>query len=178
MQANIGFDDEGVKLFDFGFARNVEECVPEEICGSPRYLAPEVVAGKGYSLKVDVYSFGVLFFEVCSLEVPFKDHFDSQYNIKQSFSTLSWRRKLVKTFNRCRGKNSDTRSQHHQVVLEEFYRRVVETELRPMDHLEPTVIPCPLIRSLIEECWHTDAEKRPTFQEIVSRLEDMLSSRE
>ena len=63
-------------------------------------------------------------------------------------------------------------------MLEEFYRRVVETELRPMDHLEPTVIPCPLIRSLIEECWHTDAEKRPTFQEIVSRLEDMLSSRE
>jgi len=175
MKANIGFDDQGVKLFDFGFARYVEECDPEEICGSPRYLAPEVVAGKGYSLKVDVYSFGVLFFEVCSLKVPFKEYFDNDHNSKRSFSTLSWGKKLVKTPNRCRSKkNSDHRLQQHQVMLNEFYRRVTETELRPMDDLEPPVLPCPLIRSLIKECWHTDTEKRPTFQEIVPRLEALL----
>jgi serine/threonine protein kinase len=173
---NVGFDnDQGVKLFDFGFARNVEECDPTIICGSPRYLAPEVVAGKGYSLKVDVYSFGVMFFEVCSLKVPFKEYFDNDGNSKRSFSTLSWGKKLVKTPNRCRSKkNSDHRLQQHQVMLNEFYRRVTETELRPMDDLEPPVLPCPLIRSLIKEYWHTDAEKRPTFQEIVPRLEALL----
>ena len=31
-----------VKLFDFGMARHVGECDPGEICGSPRYMAPEV----------------------------------------------------------------------------------------------------------------------------------------
>ncbi|MGK3737931.1 MAG: serine/threonine protein kinase [Bacillariaceae sp.] len=176
---NIGFDDDGnVRLFDFGFARSVEECDPKEICGSPRYLAPEVVAGKGYSLKVDVYSFGVLFFEVCSLKVPFKEYFDNNHtNSKRSFYTLSLWKKLVKNHSRCRRKNTDTILQQRQLMTKEFYRCVVETELRPMDDLELSVIPCPLIRSLIEECWHADAEKRPTFQEILTRLEALLDHR-
>lgn len=66
---NVGFhaDTGEVCLFDFGFAREVELCSPDEICGTPRYMAPETLKGEGYSFKSDVYSFGVLLHEVASL---------------------------------------------------------------------------------------------------------------
>jgi serine/threonine protein kinase len=70
--ANVGFDEEAnVRLFDFGMARKLEDCDPDEICGSPRYMPPEVTSGKGYSLKTDVYSFGIILYEICSLNRAF-----------------------------------------------------------------------------------------------------------
>jgi len=66
---NIGFHAETgqVCLFDFGFARELEICRADEICGTPRYMAPEVLRGEGHSLKSDVYSFGVVLHEVATL---------------------------------------------------------------------------------------------------------------
>lgn len=71
--ANIGFDSETgqVRLFDFGMSRRIHECLSEEVVGTPRYMAPEVMMSKGTSFASDVYSFGVLLFEICSLQVAF-----------------------------------------------------------------------------------------------------------
>ncbi|KAL3940131.1 MAG: hypothetical protein SGBAC_005270 [Bacillariaceae sp.] len=68
--ANVGFhaDDGKVCLLDFGFARELSLCTDGEICGTPRYMAPEVLRGEGYSLKSDVYSFGIMLHEIASLE--------------------------------------------------------------------------------------------------------------
>ena len=72
--ANVGFDTHGVpKIFDLGFAREVHTIDPQEVAGSLRYMAPEVVLGKGTSLSSDVYSFGVLLWELCTLEKPFSN---------------------------------------------------------------------------------------------------------
>ena len=77
---NVGFDSSGtVKLFDFGFALNVasndisnaEPQILYDQCGTPRYMAPETGLESGYSLPADVYSFGILFWEVWSLKKPF-----------------------------------------------------------------------------------------------------------
>jgi serine/threonine protein kinase len=88
--ATVGFDSTGtLKLFDFGFAVcvddhtkcqtmcNGEPWVCEEPhllydkCGTPRYMAPEVGLELGYSLPANVYSFGVLLWEICALKKPF-----------------------------------------------------------------------------------------------------------
>ena len=75
--ANIGFDSRGVlKLFDFGFAIGLNDDSSNnkqlyDICGTPRYMAPEVRLGLGYSLPVDIHSFGILLWEICSLKKPF-----------------------------------------------------------------------------------------------------------
>ena len=77
---NVGFDSTGtLKLFDFGFAIGLPE--KDEIynpfgllygrAGSTRYMAPEVGLDDGYSFPADVYSFGILFWEICSLKKPF-----------------------------------------------------------------------------------------------------------
>jgi len=77
--ANVGFDSTGVlKLFDFGFAIGLpekDEVNPDgflfDRCGTPRYMAPEIGLSLGYGLKADVYSFGILLWEVCALDKPY-----------------------------------------------------------------------------------------------------------
>lgn len=75
---NVGFDHKGrVKLFDFGFATGLPS--PDESadgllydrCGTPRYMAPEVGLSRGYGTEADVYSFGILLWEMCALAKPF-----------------------------------------------------------------------------------------------------------
>uniref|UniRef100_A0A7S2P623 Protein kinase domain-containing protein n=1 Tax=Leptocylindrus danicus TaxID=163516 RepID=A0A7S2P623_9STRA len=78
---NIGFDVRGdVKLFDFGLAKELLDSdhvgdglysLEKSPVGSRRYMAPEVALVQPYNAKADVYSFGILLWEICSLEIPF-----------------------------------------------------------------------------------------------------------
>merc|ERR1711879_1007475 len=43
------------------------------ICGTPDYMAPEVISGKGYMFPADWWSLGVLVFEVMTGRMPFKN---------------------------------------------------------------------------------------------------------
>jgi len=160
-------------------ARHIQDCPPHELCGSPRYMAPEVMKGEGYTLKVDVYSFGILLFELCSLEVPFARQYGSHTKHKNknapkrqssASAAASWWNRRVGT----NGKQDTTNTKIHNV--EDFYRRVIDTDLRPSEGLHfAAVLPCVKLRTLIEECWHTDPFKRPSFQEIVPRLEQIFA---
>ena len=69
----MGFNEKGVvKLFDLGFAAGLpEEGLLYDRCGTTRYMSPEIGLSLGYGLEVDVYSFGVLLWEMCALKVPF-----------------------------------------------------------------------------------------------------------
>ena len=190
---NVGFDYDGnVQLFDFGMARNIDECTdPDEICGSPRYLAPEVISGKGYTLKVDVYSFGILLFQVCSLQMPYEEYLNNNINTmnNQNRST-SWWKNIVGGGSNSKNKNTSnnniytttncdgTPKDQRTVIMDEFYRRVVDTNLRPASSENgsnfDSMVPCPQLRQLIEECWHNDPTKRPSFEDIVPRLQILL----
>ena len=70
----MGFNEKGVvKLFDLGFAVGLpEEGLLYDRCGTTRYMSPEIGLSLGYGLEVDVYSFGVLLWEMCALKVPFE----------------------------------------------------------------------------------------------------------
>jgi len=192
---NVGFDEEGnIRLFDFGMARRVSECVQDEICGSPRYMAPEIMEGKGYTLKVDVYSFGILLYELCTLEVPFansctlmRQHQKTKKRkkTKKSFGFKSMFKRKPRTskqVNQFNDENNAT-SCHYGVespqanLLIEFYRKVVFEELRPSNNIldSEMLIPCPQLRTLIHECWSADPDKRPSFDEIGMRLERIFN---
>lgn len=74
---NILLDSEGhVKLTDFGFAKTVTD-ITWTLCGTPDYLAPEIIQGKGYGKAVDWYALGVLIYEMLAGYPPFydEDHF-------------------------------------------------------------------------------------------------------
>jgi serine/threonine protein kinase len=56
-----------VKLADFGLARSYidsEELLMKTICGSPLYMAPEVILVKEYDSKADLWSFGIIMYEL------------------------------------------------------------------------------------------------------------------
>ncbi|KAJ9121515.1 hypothetical protein QFC22_002133 [Naganishia vaughanmartiniae] len=62
--------DGHVKVTDFGFAKFVPD-ITWTLCGTPDYLAPEVVQSKGYNKSVDWYALGVLIFEMLAGYPPF-----------------------------------------------------------------------------------------------------------
>ena len=62
--ANILFKQGTLKIADWGFSRLLAQ--GETTCsfiGSPAYMAPEILKGKDYSLKADVWSLGVVLYE-------------------------------------------------------------------------------------------------------------------
>ncbi|CEP09427.1 hypothetical protein [Parasitella parasitica] len=70
---NILIDVRGhVKLTDFGFAKRVDD-MTWTVCGTPDYLAPEIIVSKGYTKAVDWWGLGVLIFEMVVGRAPFID---------------------------------------------------------------------------------------------------------
>lgn len=70
---NILLDRNGhIKLTDFGFSKEVSD-VTYTLCGTPDYIAPEVVATRPYNKSVDWWSFGILIFEMLTGYTPFYD---------------------------------------------------------------------------------------------------------
>lgn len=68
---NILIDKTGyVRVTDFGFCKMLETRT-WTLCGTPEYLAPEVILSKGYGKSVDWWSFGVLIYEMNAGYPPF-----------------------------------------------------------------------------------------------------------
>jgi len=51
------------------------------VLGSPHYLAPEILEGKGYGFEVDIYSLGICFYEFICGFLPFGEELDDPYEI-------------------------------------------------------------------------------------------------
>jgi len=136
---NIGFTLDGtLKLMDFGLARVMDNASPlsEETyrmsgeTGSLRYMAPEVAESKPYNHKADVFSYGILLWELLSHKKPFD------------------------------GLNRDS-----------FYERVVHGGGRPPIHKKwPKEL-----SNLMIDCWSVDIDTRPSFQQIVERLDSFTT---
>merc|ERR1712032_41409 len=99
---NIGFDKHGtLKVFDFDLARVAPRttCTPggsvnginvynndnetfhmTQRVGSKRYMSPECARREQYNLKTDVYSYGLLFHQIITLEKPYNDISDDDHD--------------------------------------------------------------------------------------------------
>jgi len=65
-------DDGYLKLTDFGFAKVVEGRT-YTLCGTPEYLAPEILLNKGHGKAVDWWTLGILIYEMNAGIDPFTD---------------------------------------------------------------------------------------------------------
>lgn len=74
-----------LKIADFGFARHLSGVdLAETMCGSPLYMAPEILSGEKYDAKADLWSVGAVLFEMIAGKTPFhgENHLDLLRNIK------------------------------------------------------------------------------------------------
>ena len=61
-----------LKIADFGFARNLQPLgLAETLCGSPLYMAPEILQFHKYDAKADLWSVGTILFELLVGRPPY-----------------------------------------------------------------------------------------------------------
>ena len=62
-----------IKLCDFGWAKNLSLKNRSSYCGTVEYMAPEIIESENYDYSVDIWSLGILLYELLMGHSPFKD---------------------------------------------------------------------------------------------------------
>ena len=119
-----------IKLTDFGLAKTL---AVEEICqtflGTPLYMCPEVLKGMSYSYKADIWSCGVVMYELMALDAPWfllgnkpssiPDLKNIIINNSPNFSlleTLGYKKNLVKVVKWMLHKNQNKRATANDIL--------------------------------------------------------------
>jgi len=87
---NILLDISGyAMLTDFGFAKSIPKGSKSfTVCGTPEYLAPEIVLQSGHTHAVDWWALGILIFEMVTGKPPFCD--DDRVSLFKSITNVSY----------------------------------------------------------------------------------------
>jgi len=154
---NIGFDVRGdVKIFDFGLAKEMrmEDLVSDDLydmsgnTGSLRYMAPEVALRRPYNHTVDVFSFGILLWQICSLDQPFEGYDVAKHselvvhgNDRPKLDTKNWSGELCTLLSQCWSPNIRERPNFEEVtgvLRHEFNPFLSEREKMGLDESNKT----------------------------------------
>ena len=121
-----------VKLGDFGIAKCLQNTWQKAMTmvGTPYYLSPEIVKGNPYSFKSDIWSLGVMLYEMMALKMPFDANNLPMLSLK-----------------------------------------IMKGQYNPVSSIYT-----PDLRSLVSSLLNVDHNKRPTIDEILSKLYNCINS--
>uniref|UniRef100_A0A3B5MVK8 Protein kinase X-linked n=1 Tax=Xiphophorus couchianus TaxID=32473 RepID=A0A3B5MVK8_9TELE len=141
---NILLDSEGhIRLTDFGFAKKTWT-----LCGTPEYLAPEVIQSKGHGRAVDWWALGILVFEMlkgallfpmmlAALSLTLKLQRERQRSKERQEESWVGKKKLKRKEGKAE-KNADRENRQKDEKKETRERcRKKETE-KPLTHIYPS----------------------------------------
>jgi serine/threonine-protein kinase len=128
-----GDETDFVKVLDFGLVKNVSDAKGEDLTqtglfmGSPKYMAPEQIRGDRVDARTDIYSLGVILYEMLTGKVPFDRptsvnilmaHVnDDAPAMRQMNPTITLSPLLEETVSRCMAKDPEQRFRSMDEVL-------------------------------------------------------------
>lgn len=115
------------RICDFGISRQCENMMTG-LVGTFNYMAPEIIAKTGYNLKADVFSYGMMLWEMLRGEIPFNDLGPMNAG-----------------------------------------KAILNGQRPPIPRSTPKAL-----QQLIKDCWQVDIERRPSFNEILTRMRKEL----
>ncbi|KAK6917699.1 Protein kinase domain [Dillenia turbinata] len=130
---NLLLDEKGdLKVSDFGLSAVSDQIQQDGLfhtfCGTPAYVAPEVLARKGYdAAKVDIWSCGVILFVLMAGYLPFHDHnimviykkiYRGEFRCPRWFSP-----ELIRLLTRLLDTNPDTRITIPEIMENKWFKK-------------------------------------------------------
>lgn len=130
-----------VKLGDFGIAKVLSATVDnaKTMVGTPYYLSPEIIEGRPYNFKSDIWSLGVLLYELCCLKPPFDAsslHFLALKIVKGKYppAPRTYQQPLRNLIDKLLKVDPDQRPNIHQVLKEPIIRQRIRHFLSANEH--------------------------------------------
>ncbi len=142
---NIMIDKEGnTRIMDFGIARySKEEGITDKgvMLGTPKYMSPEQVEGKGTDQRTDLYSLGVILYEMVTGQVPFDGDTALSIALKQKTEIPAepkeFNSQIPEDLNhvilKCLEKDRDKRYQTAEDLLTDLFR--IEEDIPTKDRI-------------------------------------------
>jgi serine/threonine protein kinase len=176
--------DEITKLFDFGLAKELKpkyrkshSAYPDQdtfkltgCTGSRRYMAPEVCFSDPYNQKADVYSFGMLLYQVTSLVTPFDGFSMGKHEREVLRGGFRPDVKIPTIPSSKKGKKSATMMQQEQMIMEGGGMGSGEKKNQLLALRTKRYWPREL-PGLMEECWDYDMRYRPEMSKVAERID-------
>ena len=169
---NIMIDENGyVKLIDFNTCVEIKD-LTATIAGTPHYMAPELLLGKGYNFSVDYWSIGILAYKIYYGYFPFGNNMSDPmdiyqdilkkelaipYNSNETFTNFI--KKILNKHPRERLCNFE-QIKAHSFFFEFNWDELVDMKMTPP--FEPTV------KFDIEECLNNKKQK---YVDMIKQLE-------
>jgi serine/threonine protein kinase len=123
-----------IKLADFGYASYFDKNKGlDAILGTPLYLAPEILMSQNYNEKVDIWSLGIMAYELCAGVYPFEFEeneeslFTAILTQKISFDTPALKKlspDAVDFLQKCLQRNMNDRSDAEKLLEHDWIKRM------------------------------------------------------
>ncbi|KAL8994149.1 MAG: hypothetical protein Q9169_005805 [Polycauliona sp. 2 TL-2023] len=139
-----------LKIADFGFARSLPSTsLAETLCGSPLYMAPEILRYEKYDAKADLWSVGTVLYEMMVGKPPFR-----------AANHVELLRKIERSEDRIKFPEETTLSDSLKKLIRRLLRRNPVERISFADFFKDTVIK-DQIPGLVEEDRPAELPKRP-----------------
>jgi serine/threonine-protein kinase len=135
-------NDGVLKLMDFGIAQIIDNqklTLTGQLIGSPAYMAPELISGKPLDARTDLFSLGILLYQLATGELPFSGRnphevlnriADGEYPAPSTICPLV-DRDLEAIIAKALAVNPDDRYQSVQTLAKELEEYCLETGIEP-----------------------------------------------